>query len=48
LLCAHDGIAGVQLIIHDGATVLLVEEPLIKDFHEVMNWFFLNVVRLEA
>lgn len=48
LLCSDIELTGIQMIIHSGVTVLHVESDLIKDFHEVISWFVLNAVLLEA
>ncbi|WP_287127599.1 hypothetical protein [Candidatus Cyanaurora vandensis] len=45
LLCAESGVVGLQLIVHEGATVLEVEEALLPAFQQVCTWFLLNVVR---
>jgi len=47
LLCDTAGLTGLQLIIHQGTTVLAIEEELLKDFHKVMGWFLLHVVLIE-
>jgi len=44
LMCGEDGVEGIQLILHEGATVLAIEPDLLDAFHALSSWFLLNAV----